>query len=72
MPQTHDNSFICFVQGHGATASFGLAASGARAIGTKPQAKVVTPLASAQERAKTRAAAQLAMQRVSILRIEKK
>jgi len=73
MPEIRNDGFTCFVHGHGAKYSSNSSnPDSAAASVTTVRAKVVPPLASALERAKARAAAQLALQRVAMLRIEKK
>ena len=72
MPQIRNDGFTCFVHGHGAKYSSNSSNPDSAASVTTVRAKVVPPLASALERAKARAAAQLALQRVAMLRIEKK
>jgi hypothetical protein len=68
MPQLRNDIATCFVHGHGASYSSDSAETAIKSV----RAELVTPLASKLESAKTRAAAQLALQRIAILRFGKK
>jgi hypothetical protein len=70
MPELRNDTVTCFVTGHGTRYSSNPVAS--ESDSTTVRVKVVTPLVNAVESAKTRAAAQLAIQRASVLRLEKK
>lgn len=73
MPAVRNDGFTCFVHGHGAKYSSNSSNSDSAAASvTTVRAKIVPPLAAALESAKTRAAAQLALQRAAIRQAEKK